>query len=53
MKDNISEKEITAETRASTNKNIVLKSPNARIINKSKGNENSIGDSEGATIKND
>ena len=51
--NNISEKEITAETRASTNKNTVLKSPNAQITNKSKGNENSIQDSEGAAIKND
>ena len=51
--NNISEKEIDAETRTSTNINTVLKSPNAEITNKSKGNDNTIQDSEGASIKND
>ena len=51
--NNISEKEIDADTRVKTNKNTVIQSKNAQITNKNKGNENNIQDSEGASIQND
>ncbi len=49
----ISEKEINADTRVKTNKNEVVASEDAQIINKSKGNENTIKDSKRVSIKND
>ncbi len=51
--NNISEKEIGADTKTKINSNRVMKSTGVEITNKTKGNENIVEDSGDVTIKND